>query len=270
MAKAASAEIGQRRYYHHIPAGAASCECNGSINPKCKYALLSVTTILKALPTPWLGAWAAKMVAQTALDEIDRLREMEAREGTEATLRYLKAAPWRTRDAAAERGTAVHAAAELGTTGEDVPENARKRVLAWHRWLDDYKPDIEYQEGTVYYPFYGYAGTFDLLARIGGVCKCHAEGLWLIDIKTGFLSWEHRLQQAAYKNASFIGDEYGNPVADVPVIDHVGILGLHDDGYEFIEIKVGDDEWDAFQAVANVGRYIDRLSVEKPRLVGKS
>lgn len=258
--KSPSAEIGQRRYYHSIHDG-GSCFCErGKIDPKCRYALPSVTTILKALPKEWLGPWAAKMAAEAAIEELGNIVTMAMHEGADAAKAYIKGAPWRKRDAARDRGTAVHAAAETDADLADVPEEARARTLAWHLWLDDYKPEILRQEGTVYYPYYGYAGTFDLIAEIGGET-------WLIDIKTGGLHWDHRLQQAAYRYASYIGDEDGNPVEDVPHIDRVGILQLADDGYSFYEVKAADDEWRAFLHCIEQGRYIDRLSREKPRLV---
>lgn len=268
MAKAASAEINNKRYYHHVPDGAEPCECGDRIDPKCSYSLLSVTTILDNLPKPWLGAWAAKMVAQTALDELANLASMQAAEGREAVEKYLKGAPWRKRDAAAERGTATHTAAELGTDIADVPDDVRGKVIAYHMWLDDYSPTIEYQEVTIYNPLEGYAGTGDILATLTGLGP-KWDGRWLIDIKTGVMSWTHRLQQAAYRFGSFIGDERGRYVSRVPWADHVGILSLTDDGYSFYEIEAGEIEYAAFLHVASVARDVDVLSKGKDALVGQ-
>lgn len=271
MTKAASAEIGSKRWYHHVPPAAPPCACSGTdIDPDCAWALLSVTTILKALPKEWLASWAAKLTAQLALDELAKLQQMLDEEGREAVERYLKGAPWRKRDAAAERGSAAHKAAEEGTAIEDVPEDARGRVLGWHRWLDDYAPDIEWQEATIYNPFEGYAGTIDIIARVPRSCACHTDPRWLIDIKTGFApTLEQRFQQAAYRYGSFIGDERGDYRAGVPEVEHVGILKLNDDGYSFFEVQAGPDEYRAFLDVAKVGRWLARLDRVKPRLVGE-
>lgn len=259
MAKAPSAEIGSRRYYHHNytwgPAGTLpdACGCDpAKPSLACDYTFPSVTTILKVLPKEWLGAWAAKMVAQTALDEIDNLAAMLSQEGREAVEKYLKGAPWRKRDAAAEKGTTVHDAAEKGTAIEDLPENARARVLAWHAWLDDYRPSIRCQEVTVYGVNgpHRYAGTFDLHADL-------PDGSWLIDIKSGSWGWEARLQQAAYRFADFDAD--GQPV---PHFDHVGILDLKDDGYSFHEIVAGEQEYAAFMCAAEMSEHVSRMSKE--------
>ena len=251
--------MGQRRYYHSRPWG-ETCACDeGKYKPECKYTLPSVTTILKVLPKEWLGAWAAKMVATLVLDEMDNLAALRAREGDEALVKYLKGAPWRKRDAAAERGTAVHAAAETGAAIEDVPETARARTLAWYLFLYDLDPEIERQEFTVYNLIDGYAGTGDLLALIDG-------RRWLIDIKTGSVHWEHALQQAAYRFGRFIGDHNGNPVADVPEIDHVGILVLSDDGYALYEVEAGINEFYDFKVAVQMSRVVERLSKRKPRL----
>lgn len=261
MTKSPSADTRQGRYYHSRFDG-GDCLCvAGDYKPSCRYTFPSVTTILqKALPKEALIGWAARMAAELAVEELGNIVTMTMHEGPDAAKQYIGNNWRRHRDAAGERGTAVHAAAETGAAIEDVSENARARTLAWHRWLDDHQPEIVHQEGTVYSPQEGYAGTFDLIADINGAT-------WLIDIKTGGVYWDHRLQQAAYRNAYFMGDDDGQPIADVPHIDHVGILQLADDGYSFFEIKVGDDEWDAFRTAIRMYRYIDRLSKEKPRLV---
>jgi hypothetical protein len=258
VAKAPSAEIGNKRWYHEYRDGWL-CNCDiAKPNPKCSNTYPSVTTILKAWPKEWLGAWAAKITAQTALDELDNLAAMLSREGRESVERYLKGAPWRKRDTARDRGTAAHAAAEQGTAIEDVPENARSRVLAWHAWLDDWQPAIEAQEVTVYQPNgpHRYAGTLDIFALIP--CVVHDRDCrWLIDIKTGDLYVEARMQQAAYRFADHTAD--GQPVPD---IDHVGILVLRDDGYAFHEIRAGLAEYAAFLCCAEMAANVARMEAE--------
>lgn len=270
MAKAPSAEIGQKRYYHSLYGAGLGCTCvtlGGKVDrdPACPYTFPSVTTVLDSWPKPWLGPWAAKMVAEIAVDGASTVLAMLGTEGREATLRYLKGAPWRKRDEAAERGTAAHKAAEEGTAIEDVPEAARKRVEAWHRWLDDWHPEIIAQEVTVYQPFplFGsiheaivrpdlrYAGTLDLIARVGA-------DTWLIDLKAADAKHSHRLQLAAYRHADYIGGEAGRERDMIPV-DRMAVLSLKDDGYSWIEVSAGADEYQAFLTCAAQARNYARV-----------
>jgi hypothetical protein len=281
MAKAASAEIGSKRFYHHVPPTATPCLCGDRIDPKCGYALMSVTTILDALPKPWLGPWAAKIAAKAAVEIMGNLVSVANVEGPdaaldalealvaddEATEKRIKKAPWEKRDAAGARGTATHTAAELDTAIEDVPADVQGKVRAWHMWLDDYQPEILHKEATVYSPACGYAGTADLFVRLPHPPQY--SGTWLIDIKTGVMSWTHRLQQAAYRFGLFIGDERGDYLCEVPRVDHVGILSLQDDGYSFYEIAAGTEEYDAFLLTARFGRMVADLERVKDRLVSK-
>lgn len=269
MAKAASAEIGNKRYYHHIPEGCEPCDCGERISPACQYALLSVTTILDVLPKPWMGPWAAKIAAEVAVEELGNIVTMAMHEGPAAAKGYIKGAPWRKRDAAADRGTATHEAAELGTAIEDVPGDVKGKVLAWHLFLDDYQPDIEYQEATIYNPLEGYAGTADLFLGLDERAVGPLAGRWLIDIKTGVMSWAYRLQQAAYRFGLFVGDRDGTPLGPVPWADHVGILSLTDDGYTLYEIEAGEREYEAFLLTARFGRTVEALQRIKDRKVGE-
>lgn len=263
MAKAASAQIGQSRYYHLNTDEYAICSCTErKRDAKCPYSYPSVTTVIDTWPKPWLGAWAAKEVASLAIDEIGNLQSMLANEGQKAVHDYLKGAPWRKRDAAAERGTAAHKAAEEGTALEDVPENARKRVAAYHRWLDDWQPEILWQEMTVFNhapywligpnPALRYAGTLDLIAKVGN-------DVWLIDLKAADAKHTHRLQLAAYRyaNEMLVGDRRQL----MPDIDRCAVLSLKDDGYAWLEVSAGQDEYQAFLTTAALARQVKALEV---------
>ncbi|KAF0218822.1 MAG: hypothetical protein FD174_2605 [Geobacteraceae bacterium] len=63
----------------------------------------------------------------------------------------------------------------------------------FEKWMDEVKPEILYTELAVYHPKYGYAGTLDILAKIG-------RALCFIDIKTGE-SGTVGPQLAAYEQA---------------------------------------------------------------------
>ena len=256
----ATAEIGQRREYE-TPFG----------------RFPSVTTILSlGRPKEWLGAWAAKTVAEHAVNGILEHGGHEAmvewmtadRELHEATkthqerhknrcsyepsaIGYLKAAPWRLRDIAADAGTERHESLEALAAGLTLPEDApgREQLEAWR---DAYRPEVIDAEAQVVNAKVGYAGSFDLLARIYGRTT-------LLDLKTSKLfdgrkqrknvprDWS--LQLAAYRNAEriFRDDESWT----MPPVDDCAVLWVPSDAPEqwmFLSVPAHGDEFAAFLA----------------------
>ena len=90
---------------------------------------LSVTTAMKSIPKEWLGAWAAKVVAETAVQKLDLLTRLAADDPAEAT-RWLKGAPWSRRDKAGDDGTALHEVAELDALGQRDEADTRVAPLS--------------------------------------------------------------------------------------------------------------------------------------------
>ena len=236
----------------------------------------SVTTILGlGRPKAWLGAWAAKMVAETAVSDLSTMgasaldewltydEAAHAATKTHQTRHknkcphvpsatgYLKAAPWRKRDAAADAGTERHETFEALSMGDTIPEDApgREQLEAWR---DAYRPKVLDAEAQVVNPDVGYAGSFDLLADIYGRTT-------LIDLKTSKLhdgqgrrknvdrDWS--LQLAAYRHATYIfrDDESWT----MPPIDDCAVLWVPSDAPEqwmFLNVPANGDEFAAFLA----------------------
>lgn len=235
MPRNASAEIGNRRKYTF----------RGIEYP-------SVTTILKlGRPKEWLGAWAAKMVAQEAVglfrDPLDPFYGM----GPEEQVRYLKGSPWRKRDAAAEAGTLRHHTFEAIAHERDIPADApgREQLEAWR---DAYRPLITESECQVVNLGVGYAGSLDLIAEVYG-------RRLLIDLKTSKLldgmgrrknvDRDWCLQLAAYRYANHIFED--DRAWEMPEVEGAAILWVPSDAPEqwaFIEVPAGGPEWSAFLA----------------------
>ncbi len=90
--------------------------------------------------------------------------------------------PSEVMEAAAAKGTDIHKGCELIANGGvdwSALDGAYVGPLReFEKWLTDYKPAIMFTEAPFYSVRYGYAGTIDIIANIGGkIC--------LIDIKTG-------------------------------------------------------------------------------------
>lgn len=149
----------------------------------------SITTILSCAALD-LGGWHGWSAAQAVVTD-DRLPSAV---GSPTKLRQLArdaaGAAERYRDQAALRGDRVHDYAEqvsLQAMGREHRRDEAREILASHgerayadrfdEWWTLYRPEPLAAEITVWNATVGYAGTLDLVARIGGkVC--------LIDYKT--------------------------------------------------------------------------------------
>lgn len=122
--------------------------------------------------------------------------------------KHLQKVGYRDLGRAADRGTAVHHYASLLANGEIPPweefvsqlgglwitEETESLVDTLKEWWLQVKPDVHATEITGVNKTYGYAGTLDLVATIGGES-------FLIDFKTS-KDWRqsHLMQMAAYLN----------------------------------------------------------------------
>lgn len=112
--------------------------------------------------------------------------------------RTALASPYKQGKEAADRGTTVHSIIEsyknTGKQIETVPPQFRGYANAFYDWVDAVKPEILENERSVYNHQHRYAGTLDMLARIGGK-------LYVVDFKTnkkGDIYNEAHLQVSAY------------------------------------------------------------------------
>lgn len=211
-----------------------------------------VTTILnEGLPKPALINWAANATAEAAVNRWDELTDM----GPADRLKILKAARYADRDAAAKRGTEVHALAEKLMLGEEitVPDELRGHVEAYVRFLDEWQPQPVLTEVTVVNYTHGYAGTLDM------VMDCHGQRV-LADIKTtrSGIYGETALQLAAYRYAEVYLTADGEH--DLPDIDDTWAIWVRGDGYSVIPVNTSPAVFDDFRRVAATARAAKRLS----------
>src|SRR5665647_1031050 len=95
----------------------------------------SVTTILQIKDKPALVGWAKRETAACAVRNLDVLERMVRSGGPQAAVDWLKRIPDYARDASADLGSAVHAAAEAISRGEAVPvaDEVQPFVAAYRR-----------------------------------------------------------------------------------------------------------------------------------------
>jgi hypothetical protein len=212
-----------------------------------------VTTILnEGLPKPALINWAANATAEAAVNRWDELTDM----GPADRLKILKGARYEDRDAAAKRGTEVHALAEKLLLGQEitVPDELRGHVESYVRFLDDWNPVPILTEVTVVNYTHGYAGTLDMIA---GFAATNA----LADIKTtrSGIYGETALQLAAYRYAEVYLDGQGGE-HPLPDIDDTWAIWVRADGYSVIPVNTSPSVFDDFRRVAATSRAAKRLS----------
>jgi len=144
---------------------------------------ISVTTVLSYIAKPFLVPWAAKLAAEAALDNAERvytaadMPSCNTKGDNACGMCRTCVAAWladrhnAVRDDAGTRGTKLHEATELlekHGPGGTVDEDARPYFDAYTEWADRAKPEVLAAEMTVVSRKWGMAGTLDNLMRFGG------------------------------------------------------------------------------------------------------
>jgi hypothetical protein len=217
---------------------------------------VSVTTILGALAKPALTYWSAKEVAEFAVENWDGpIAALMATGQRQAAVDLLKGAPWRSRDEAAAGGTKVHKIAEdiLNGFEPDIPLALAPQVEAFLNFNRDFSPTTLFSEVTIFNYTVGYAGTCDLICRIG-------DDTWLIDYKAGKGVYpEYGLQVNAYARGEIIAD--GDDDVPMPAIDKVGILHLKKNGrYDLVPVVLSDQIFKSFRHIVECYRWTSEIS----------
>lgn len=200
-----------------------------------------VTSIIKAGDTGGSDSlinWAVNTALEAAFDEYERSADRSV----------AHAAGHLARNAARDLGTNVHRVIEAINTGAPFETTERTAPFAaqYAAFLVRHRVDILAAEGIVVNRTHRYGGSFDLLARVDG-------RLSLLDVKTGRASKEtlsHRLQLGAYQRAELTGAPGDEPVP-MPAVDATYVLALRPDGFELIEHRVTDADWDHFLYLAD-------------------
>lgn len=218
--------------------------------------------------------WAISQVVNRAVDNVDDLNRMLTQDDPKvlaAAKTWLRRASTDARDTAADLGKRVHYAATSGLGYGQVGEDVLPFLRQYKAWLQDEKPDILAAEKQVFNLTKGYAGSYDLQARL------RDRRLATIDIKTGKGTYaEHALQVCGYALGEFIGED---DVIDVEATEYLlntncmALLHLRPDGWEWQEVEVTRELVNAFNAMLvfslwahqNVRGSIDRLLINRKK-----
>lgn len=215
-----------------------------------------VTTILSnGVPKPALVGWAANTTAGYAVDHWDELGDLTPSK----RLDKLKGARYADLDAAAKRGTEVHALAEKLVVGQEitVPDELAGHVDSYVQFLDEWDVQAELVEFVVMSPKHGYAGTADLYATITNPEDPDTRLRALLDIKTSRsgIFGETALQLSAYRFAEQWGSLDGKNVQPSQPVDLVAAIHVRADGYDLIPVRADEATFLRFRYVQQVAEF---------------
>ena len=206
----------------------------------------SVTSIIRyGVAKPNLVTWAGDKVLELVMSN----REPQAAL-TDRQFKKLITKAWKEeREAAAGKGTAIHASAEQFALGKrvDMMAGTEGYIAAFDNFCYDFRPEFVMTEALVVSRTYGYAGTLDAIVIIDGK-------FYVLDIKTGNYIWpEVALQLSAYSRADFTGDRKTGEESPLPDLHKRGlVLHLRSDGYELRPVRLGDLEFNSFLAALDM------------------
>lgn len=218
---------------------------------------VGVTSVVGMLPKDFLKWWAAKMVAEFAVDNAPSWIGLVMAGERQAAIDILKRAHLRSLDNSAQIGTQAHEVFERLANGEtlstrDVHPDVRWAAERFRRWLAEFEPVFKATEATVFHEQLGYAGTFDAIADI------EVDGTTssvLLDWKTSRTGPhpEVALQLAAYRHATHL--YVGGEVKPMVPTDHAGVLVVRPDRAEFRQVHATAEVFEVFKALLQVHQY---------------
>ncbi len=242
----------------------------------------SVTSLIDGgLPKPALPRWAAKLTAQSAVDQHEVIASLIASGDKQAAVDMLKGAPWRSSGSAADSGTRVHEFLELLAQGrpKDAEAHANSLVIGERAkcahiaaFMSEVDMEVLHVEAVMFSREYHYAGTVDLIVNLTDerlLDKLGMEGPApaIIDLKTGKGVYDSAaLQLAAYTRTDFIAGDGGEELP-VPDIDYGAVLHVTEEGWAFIPMDISDRTFLAFLDAAGVAvwaKEVGRKAVGKP------
>lgn len=237
---------------------------------------LSVTNALKlGLPSPVLGLWQRKIVAEYCDDNWPQLTRIRDGADPGEFVKLLKVQPDIIRDEAGEFGSAVHELCEVGVLTGEWPDrdttdsDLLKRVDLYRAWIKEMRPRFIAVEGVVYNRRHKYAGTMDMLVDLPGY------GPVVVDIKSGKnVFGGAALQQTAYRRAEFIA--VGDEEVPMPKTRGAFVLHLQKTQWRLLPVETRQSSWTAFLHCLNTAYWItregeggERSAVGKPIAKGK-
>jgi hypothetical protein len=234
--------------------------------PDIKYP--GVTSVVGMLPKPFLAFWQAKEAAELAVDSIDFIKEMAARD-RQGAVDYVKGAATRYTKRRAKVGSDAHDLFERLIRGQYVgrvhPDMEPYR-RHFEEFLNDVQPELVRAEDVAWSDEHEYAGSFDavLRLRLNEQGKPDPRGelaLVMADWKTSKSTYpEVALQMSAYAHADFIVSPDGQREA-MPEFDGACVLHITEDQWAFKPVRVDQaDVYEHFLSLRHTFEWVQKVS----------
>jgi hypothetical protein len=220
----------------------------------------SVTTILSnGIPAPARKAWGERLVATYAVEHVDAWRKLPRQDAID----HVRRAPYRQLNEAGNRGTDIHTIAQRILDGIDPNSWEGQTYGKYAHYISDFLADYDVNvlgyERTVVNTEANYAGSYDLLCRIG-------DETWLIDWKTSKAVYgKFALQLAAYANATH--EIVSNTAVPMPQVDRLGIVHLTEYGYQLYPVEASiEDCFCVFISACDIANF---TTIEERHTIGQ-
>jgi len=247
----------------------------------------SVTSVLSIIAKPYLVPWAAKVVAETAVEVMQDILDAndygasphtnyleafwngeEKEYDWDSMAKCLKNLPNEERDDAGSLGDVVHdvsnqilrlshgahsvakALFDDMVDSHEIAPPVAERVQHLITFLKDHTVIVVADEFTIYNDKYGYAGSCDVAAFVDGIP-------YFIDLKTNRqLGKEIALQITAYSRGEYVVADDNTTHEPMPFSKEKdltsgvkgAIIHLQATQCKFQEVNIGDEIFDAFLA----------------------
>lgn len=250
------------------------------------HSYLSVTTALQALPKEALIYWAAKVVAETAVGSYRLLGDL-MEDSEDKAVKWLKGAPWSSRDRAGLYGSLLHEYMEALASDDKVgqqyalraldPAASRKaaQLAAFYHTIPGEIVDIE---TVLFNDTHRWAGTADLIVRfederILSMLGCTEPQTFLLDVKSGKGVYpETALQLAAYCHAEDRLDVTSQTREPMYPIDGAAVIHITETSWAMIPVLVTDEVYEVFVDALQLSRSLplDNQLIGLPLMRGKA
>jgi hypothetical protein len=226
-----------------------------------------VTSVVGMLPKPFLAFWQAKMVAELAVDSLDFIEQMAARD-RDGAVQYLKGAANRYTKTRSKVGSDAHDLFERMIRGEYVGR-VHPDMVPYQRnfaaFLDGVQPELVRAEDVAWSDTHEYAGSFDgiLRLKLDDKGKPDPQGetaLVMADWKTSKSTYpDVALQMSAYAHADKIVDPQGNE-EPMPDFDGAVVLHITEDQAAFKPVRIDQEVFDHFTTLRRTFEWVNKTS----------
>ncbi len=232
------------------------------VHPDTAEKVPGVTSVLNMLPKPFLRYWAAKVVAESAVENIGEVVGIAMRD-KRAAIDFLKRSPDRDTAQAADAGTDVHELFERMARGETlgrVHPTLLPYVDIFRGFEAQFQPEFLHLEETVWSETHGYAGSLDFIARIKDPDTK--------DVLTVVGDWkttrsgvhaEVAIQETAYAKADYIIRPDGSQV-EIPALDTGIVVHARPEGGAVVPALINDRLFEIFLALKEVWEWDREIS----------